>query len=441
MDGPMGRLTELFHCQVDIDHGLAAETLGPEALDAFEASGLIARDGTRVRPTVRIASVGGLHFASDLSRMHRSRARDFVLGAGGVTRRLADLTVRDPVASVLDLGAGAGVLAGLAAAHAVRVVATDINARAVSFSRFNAELNGLTHMECREGSLFDPVRGERFDLIVCNPPYVISPASTFVYRDGGTDLCRTIVREAAGHLEPTGLLQMLVEWPEREGADWREEVTSWLDGAGCDAWLLRFYSEGAEAYATNWLTQEYDGGDVPAEAHAAWVAHLRGLGIASVGGGILMLRPARGPSPRAVLRVGPRTVGAAGPSLRRWLACQDLLVRVEDARALLDTVLVPAPDLERTDRSTPDGTGWAAHPTELRLRSGFTFGARVDPVAVAVIGLLDGKRTPREALERFTRTHGVSPNAFLGGLPGALERLVGLGLLVPADFGGGHLGP
>jgi release factor glutamine methyltransferase len=75
-------------------------------------------------------------------------------------------------AEVLDLGTGSGVLAVAAAATAGRVVAVDVNPQAVRCARLNALLNGREErIEVRLGDLYGPVAGERFDLVVSNPPY------------------------------------------------------------------------------------------------------------------------------------------------------------------------------------------------------------------------------------------------------------------------------
>ncbi len=117
---------------------------------------------------------------------------DHVLGISPAATSLAQLTVRDPVDSALDLGTGCGVQSLHLAAHARRIVATDVNTRALWITGLNAELNGVstgstTGIDLREGSFFEPVADERFDLVVTNPPFVISPATgeRLVYRDSG----------------------------------------------------------------------------------------------------------------------------------------------------------------------------------------------------------------------------------------------------------------
>ena len=77
-----------------------------------------------------------------------------------------------PGARVLDVCTGTGHLAVASAlAGARRVVAVDVSRRAVLAARLNARLNGV-RVDVRRGDLLAPVGGERFDLVVSNPPYL-----------------------------------------------------------------------------------------------------------------------------------------------------------------------------------------------------------------------------------------------------------------------------
>jgi release factor glutamine methyltransferase len=113
---------------------------------------------------------------------------------------------------VLDMGTGSGVCAVFAANHARRVVAVDINPAAARCARINTLLNDLEDkIEVRQGDLFEPVRGERFDLILFNPPFVRgSPKDT---RDGAWRSGDVAERYAAGlraHLKPGGTALVLL---------------------------------------------------------------------------------------------------------------------------------------------------------------------------------------------------------------------------------------
>src|SRR5690606_15631541 len=121
------------------------------------------------------------------------------------------LVIPEPVERALDLGTGCGIQALLVSRHASRVIATDISERALAFAELNAQLNGVHNVEFRAGSLFEPVSGEAFDLIVSNPPFVITPrasgAPAYEYRDGGMvgdALVERFLRAAPAHLAPGG---------------------------------------------------------------------------------------------------------------------------------------------------------------------------------------------------------------------------------------------
>jgi len=110
---------------------------------------------------------------------------------------------------VLDLGTGSGVLAILASKlGAGNVVATDVSDRAIKIAKRNAEINGV-EIDFRVGDLFNPVRGELFDLIICNPPMTPSPIQLRRFTWGGIDgrlILDKVIDEAPSHLRRNGRL-------------------------------------------------------------------------------------------------------------------------------------------------------------------------------------------------------------------------------------------
>jgi release factor glutamine methyltransferase len=123
---------------------------------------------------------------------------------------------------VLDMGCGAG---GYGLATAVRgageVVLTDVDPAAVSCALKNADRNGIRCVEGRVGSLFTPVRGERFDIIITSLPQLPAPVPILSARYGGPDglrYLRKLANKASDHLVPGGRLYMLITdwaWPPR----------------------------------------------------------------------------------------------------------------------------------------------------------------------------------------------------------------------------------
>ncbi len=178
-------------------------------------AGLFAVAGGRVRARLVIGVVDDLYLASDA----RAHGEDAVLPPGDGTIALVGAAFPTrPVGRLLDLGCGSGTCALLLARRAAHVVATDLHARALDLTRLNATMNGLDNVETREGSLFDPVRGETFDLIVSQPPFIPQPIgaarSTFLYGGSrGDELPLALIATLAPHLAPRGRALLLVEWP------------------------------------------------------------------------------------------------------------------------------------------------------------------------------------------------------------------------------------
>jgi hypothetical protein len=205
--GPLATLLKLFLLNVEVPAADAVAVFDPLPLSRLEAMGILRPTGGTAKAAVELMPTETLLLASDPFQEEIERW-DHVLGASPPARVLAWLTVRRPVGRTLDLGTGNGHQALLAANHSGHVTGVDINPRALRFAAFNAELNGAPGIDFREGDLFEPVAGEQFDLVVCNPPYVISPGTEIAYRDGGLRgdaFCERIIRELPEHLAPGGL--------------------------------------------------------------------------------------------------------------------------------------------------------------------------------------------------------------------------------------------
>lgn len=129
-----------------------------------------------------------------------------VLRTGAFFASRLDGRVIGADAAVLDLGTGSGVCALAAARHARRVVAVDINPAAVRCAAVNALLNGLEQrIELRQGDLFAPVAGERFDLVLFNPPFLLgAPKDARDAAWRSIDAPARFAAGLAGHLAPGG---------------------------------------------------------------------------------------------------------------------------------------------------------------------------------------------------------------------------------------------
>ena len=175
-----------------------------------------------------------------------------VMFVGTDSRWLARATMRRPVGAALDLCTGSGIHAVLAAAHSKRVVAVDINPRAVKCTCFNSQASGANNVEALLGDLYEPVGSESFDLITANPPFVPSPRDSLKYRDGGRsaeEVQRRIIAGLPKHLAPGGMAQMVTEFGERGDEPLADRLREWLGGAPMDIHILRLREHSAADYA------------------------------------------------------------------------------------------------------------------------------------------------------------------------------------------------
>lgn len=296
--GPLETLVKLFLLREPVSPGAAASALEPASPEDGLAAGLLQTDPQGLRAAVELTPFEGLVVAADWPGTPAPDPLE-VMGIASSTRALAALTVRRPAAHSLDLGTGSGILALLAAAHSRRVVATDRNPRALDFARFNAQWNGISNVTFRAGDLFEPVSRETFDLVVCNPPFVIAPGVGYLHTHSGRSadaLCREIVRAAPARLAEGGLCQLVCNWALGAAESWQNRVAEWLTGSGCDAWVLHSHTEDAADYARDRIAETAEGPEPPAGRLEEWKAYYRREGIEAVGFGVITMRKREGSS-------------------------------------------------------------------------------------------------------------------------------------------------
>lgn len=201
------------------------------------AAGLVTVEGGRVVSAVHLqpwetGGAGGYVVSDRKVRPGDPALRpDHVVGAGGASANLAQLASRRPVGRALDLGTGCGVQVLHLDGRAEEITATDVNPRALELARLSWALSGITGVDARLGSLFDPVEDDRFDLVVSNPPFVISPAGRFTYRESGfhaDDFCRDLVRRAPATSPPAAPVTC---WPTGCTSTARTGATGWAAGS------------------------------------------------------------------------------------------------------------------------------------------------------------------------------------------------------------------
>lgn len=412
---PVETLVRLFLLQLRVSLADAERAL-PGQVDRLTAEGVLEQSVSEVAARLDIRPYAtddaDLWVVSDLTPGldggPQRVGTDHVLGISSASTSLAQLTLRTPVRRALDLGTGCGVQALHLAAHSDEVVATDVNQRALRLTRLNAELNGLAaRVDVREGSFFEPVVGERFDLIATNPPFVISPGTgeRLVYRDSGLPgdrVVEDIVRAAPSYLTDGGWCQVLANWVIARDRPWDERLGEWLPG-DCDALVVQREVVDPAVYVELWLKDAGLHGSADyLRRYDTWLSWFGDQGIEAVGFGWVNLRASGAGDVATDFLDWPYDVEQPiAPVIHEWGEA----VR---ARVDLDTRLVARTDV-RQETAGPAG---AEDPETIVLRQqrGFRRARQVDTVEAAMVGASDGELSVGEILEAVATLTEADPD-------------------------------
>jgi len=401
--GALSTLIKLFIIGLPVDPADVARDFAPVTPGLLESLGVVTPGPKGLVPRVHIHPIEGLFLASDpIFDDFADVTSDYVTGLNPTSASTAAITIRRPVETALDLGTGFGLQALVSARHCGRVVATDINRRALNMAEFNAALNGIRNVEFREGSLFEPVANEKFDLIVCNPPYVISPESGLVFRDSGAAgdaLSRRIVREAPAHLRDGGFASIRCNWSLRAGESGTSPVTAWVSGSGCDALILHAHSEHALEYAANWNRIYLPLHPAEFESRLIkWIDYFREQGIDAIGTGSVVLRKRSGQGhwirdERLSLLGDPD----GGRLILRMFEAQDWIATSPDP---LGAIFGPSMDIRVEQVASFQDGRFGVREIAFSFTSGLQLRVAMDPTTLSVLSAFDGSRRLGEILDR-----------------------------------------
>lgn len=420
---------------------LVAAVFASADLHSLAAAGVLEFDGDRVRAAldIRPHSDGERDFyvVSDQdAAVRRGPLRhDHVLGIGGASVSLARAVTRRPVGRALDLGTGCGIQALHLNAHCDEIVATDTNERALALAAMTARLGGMS-WDLRHGSLFEPVAGERFDLIVSNPPFVVgSGTRDYIYRDSGMAgdaVCQSLIEQVGDHLRPGGTAHIMANWIVREGADWRDRVSGWLSGTGLHAWVVQRELADPVSYVSLWLADAGEDLERQAQRGGRWLDWFAEQQIAGVGMGLISLRvPRDGEAPEQILE---EITGAdelvTGPEVDAFFARRAYLRDTSD-EALLAARLSTAPVILE-EHALPGPEGWQQVGAAVRRPGGPGAVIGVDEVLRALMAGCRGEVSLGTLIELLATHHGVDSDALAAAALPEVREAIGRGILYQA---------
>lgn len=443
--GPLGTLIRLFLLGDTEPVDAAAEALAPVEVGDAVAAGLLRSgpDGVTAALDVRPHGEVGWWVVSDLDTRPGGRRAalpaDHVLGVGQASLSLAAATVRRPVGRLLDLGTGCGVQALHAAGQAREMLATDVNQRALALAAATFALSEVP-VELRSGAWLEPVANDRFDHVVCNPPFVTGPPRVrHTYRDSGLagdTVAARLVGSIPRHLNDGGVAQLLACWLHVRGQDWPDRVTSWLpEGAGVDAWFVQREVADPALYVGTWLR---DSGLDPASPAARreseeWLAWMAANDVEGVGFGYITLRRTGSAASPTVLceDLLDAPQGLTGDEVAGWLDRVSWLREHPTDADLLATTLTLSPTALLEQVSGPGEDGWRPLATVVRRADGPVWRHEVDSPAAALLAGCQGALPLGDLLGLLAAAHDRPVDELVAASLPAVRELIRHGLLLP----------
>lgn len=432
-------LIRLYVLGVEVGADEVGDALTPDGCDVLCEAGILRRGQGCFKADARLIPWGDFLLLSDrLPPEGQEFPHDYVMsGVSSSSLMLNRLTPRQSVGRALDIGTGAGVHALLAARHAEEVVATDTNPRALSFARMSARLNGIENISFRLGSFFEPVQGEKFDLIVSNPPFLISPSAELMFQNPGTvadGVSELMIREMPGFLTEGGQGVSMASWIHHSKDDWSKRPAEWVAARGVDIWLLHATSVDPITYAAQALRQtESVHSDRYSRLLDEWVAYLRDGEMDQLAMGVACLRrrTARKNWVHCVDQSGTAIATDAWRQLQRIFAAEDLLSGMSDDE-LLEVRVSLHPDHILEQELVPAEDGWASRSIILKPLHGIEGGGALDSRVLFLLTRCAGSPVIRDLLAEVAERDGADfAMTAANGLP-LIRRLLRAGVLVPA---------
>ena len=263
---------------------------------------------------------------------------------------------------------------------------------------------------------------EDFDLIVCNPPFVIGDGEMrFSYRDSGLagdGICQALIARVRRHLRPGGTAQLLANWIVREDTDWRERVGGWVSGTGLDAWVVQRELADPAEYVGLWLTDAgEDGKSAGSDSAAAvrlatnWLDYLAAERVQGIGMGMITLRRSDSDQPSVTLDeiTGPGE-DVTGDEAAGFLRRRAWTEAATDAD-LLGSRLALSPQVMLEQRSLAGHEGWTTVLRMVRRQGGPGATLQLDEWGQALLAGCTGAVPLQLLIELLAAAHGLSAGA------------------------------
>lgn len=425
---------------------LAGEVVGredlarvlPQCFQGLLELGILKWEGAQVRSLLRLRPHNEGYYFEDFPKTMAEGDAEFVMGVAPTTRILRQIVPNFERSRVLDLCCGGGWLALGEVRDGTSVVASDLSGRCLAVARLNARLNDKAGVDWRQGPWFEPVRGEEFDLIISNPPFVQSPGGRTMAMDtpAEEDPVSLILSQMPSYLAPDGVGCLLLNWQYQDEDDWSAHPMSCLPDEGLQVFLFELQRHDPRGYATHWVRQNacFEDPDARDAEIERWVEYLEGRGSAGVSSGFLVMRRCEPGEEWAMAesRELKEFTPSTGEEFRRVFENQSWLGKLEDELAILEARFRGVDGVRKEVVSGLVKGEWVAESIRLMSPARVMYDGHVDEALLMILEEAGKGSLPRNFLPEVARIAGVKDaKAIEAGVAGLLSELVGRGLLDP----------
>jgi SAM-dependent methyltransferase len=316
------------------------------------------------------------------------------------TQLFLDLIQPGPCAAFLDLCAGTGIAALVAARDgAARAYSYDITTRSTIFAEFNRRLNGIANVTAAEGDLYEPAGELTFDRIAAHPPYVPVYRPNLIFDSGGQDgeqIVRRIIAGLPRYLRPGGRFYALTMGSDRQHP-FEQRLREWLGPAEREfdvAFVNRLTRTPREWAAESVISKNGSVTDI-----ADWRSFFASLHVSALVYGLVMIQRRTKIRPVFTLRrqIGSQTGPAEHTRLFEW----ETAVVTHEPAWLLNLRPRSAPGIRFHVEHRLDGGNWVPDSYLLEADYPFASGLAAQAWTAHLLTCADGSLTAAELLERL----------------------------------------
>ena len=224
---------------------------------------------------------------------------------------------------------------------------------------------------------------------------------------------------------------MLFESVEIDGEAWPDRIRGWLEGTGCDAWILHTPPVHPVHYAARRLADTATAENANAPGFDEWVGYFESRRVNAIHPVMITLRKRKGRNWVHFHAVAADVEDDAGGAVRAGLTACDFLDRCADDKALLEARLRLSPALKLEQQFGREGDQWLPDRSMLWMDNGLRMEAEVDMQIIAFLHQLDPRKCIGEVIQAFGTTVGADADKLTRELLPVLRLFIGRGFIEP----------